>query len=311
MTKVVFFGTPQFAVPALEALINEQYQIAAAVTAPDAPVGRGQTIQTSPVSKLAKDNGLFVIQPHKLNNPEVIALLQSLGASVGILAAYGYILPPAFLQMFAHGIINIHPSLLPKYRGSSPINGVLLNGEKETGITIMVLDEEMDHGPILTQVKEPILDTDTAVTLTERLAEIGAKLLIKTLPDYLNGTLIPTAQDHAAASYTKFIKADDGLINWQKSSQEIYQAWQAYRPWPGVYTPWLGKRLKFGHLEPMQGVLGGTPGLVKGQKGRFLEIICGQGSVLVDQLQLEGGRMMTAEEFIRGHVNIIGSVLGK
>lgn len=311
MTKIVFFGTPQFAVPSLQALLKANYEVAAVVTAPDAPAGRGQEVTSSPITQLAKANNLLVIQPHKLNNPEVIALLQSLGASLGVLVAYGHILPPVFLQMFAHGIVNLHPSLLPKYRGPSPITGVLLNGEAETGVSIMVLDEEMDHGPIIAQVTEPIQNDDTAITLRDRLADIGANTLIKSLPDYISGSLKPVSQDHNLATFTKFVKAEDGLINWSQLTTQIHQAWKAYQPWPGVFTLWNGKRLKFGHLEPSKGVLGGTPGLVKAQKDRFLEVITSDSSILIDQLQLEGSRMMTAEEFIRGHVNVIGSILGQ
>ena len=307
--RLVFFGTPSFAVPALTALLESGYDIAAVVTAPDANQGRGQTLKSCPVAELARKHNLLVVQPHKLKSPEVIALLQSLGASAGVLVAYGHIIPDAILHAFARGIVNIHPSLLPKYRGSSPISSCLLNGDTETGITLMQLDEEMDHGPIISQQIETIGPQDTSQTLHDRLAKIGAQILIKKLPEYLAGEIIPEPQDHSLASYTKMIKSEDGLINWGESAQHIYRSWQAYQPWPGVFTAWQGKRLKFGHLEPLEGVFSGPVGLCLDHKGG-IAIICGQGAVRPTQLQLEGGKMLEIADFLRGHSKIVGQVVG-
>jgi methionyl-tRNA formyltransferase len=307
--RVVFFGTPQFSLPALAALVNEGYDIAAVITAPDRPAGRGLQLQSCPVATYAREQGLFVVQPDKLSRPEILPMLEALHASVAVLVAYGHIIPPGVLQLFAHGIVNIHPSLLPLYRGSSPIAGVLLDGITETGVTLMLLDEAMDHGPIIAQRREQITSADTNETLHQQLSKIGAELLVESLPKYLAGTLVPQPQDHTQATYTKLIKPENGRINWNLSAEVICRAWRAYQPWPGQFTTWQRKRLKFGRLEAVEAIPQGSPGLCKAINGR-IHVSCGSGSIQTHELQLEGGKMLAAADFLRGYPGIIGTTLG-
>ena len=283
--------------------------MAAVIPAPDRPAGRGLQLQPCPVALYAREHGLFVIQPDKLSRPEILPMLEALHASVAVLVAYGYIIPPGVLQLFAHGIVNVHPSLLPLYRGSSPIASALLNGATETGVTLMLLDEAMDHGPIIAQRLELIVTDDTNFTLHQRLSKIGAQLLVESLPKYLEGTLVPQSQDHTLATYTKLIKPENGRINWTLRAETISRAWRAYQPWPGSFTAWDGKRLKLGRIEALESTPQGVPGLCKAINGGIL-VSCGSGSVKIHELQLEGGKMLASADFLRGYPSISGSMLG-
>ncbi len=307
---MIFFGTPQFAVPSLRALLDDDYDVAAVVTAPDRPAGRGRALRKSPVAELATERGIMTMQPARLRDSSTLPMLRGLGAAVGVLVAYGQIVPPAVLEMFAHGVLNIHPSLLPRHRGSSPIQGAILSGDAETGVTLMLLDEEMDHGPILTQETYPITPDDTTATLLGPLADLGAQLLVRTLPRYLAGEVTPQAQDHDAATYTKLVKVADGIADWSLPAEEIIRRWRAYQPWPGLSTSWNGKRVKLGTMSTTD-----DSNLAQGQCRSVdagLQVGCGLGSsLIVRELQLEGGRMMPVQDTLRGYPRLNSSILDK
>lgn len=308
--RVVFFGTPQFAVPSLRALLDDDYDIAAVVTAPDRPAGRGMAVRQSPVAELAAERGIMTLQPTKLRDSSTLPMLRGLGAAVGVLVAYGQIVPTAVLEMFAHGVLNIHPSLLPKHRGSSPIQGALLSGDTETGVTLMQLDAEMDHGPILAQERYPIAPDDTTATLLGPLADLGAQLLVRTLPHYLACEVTPQPQNHDAATYTKLVKVADGVADWSLPAEEIVRRWRAYQPWPGLTANWNGKRMKLGSVS-----LGMAADLQPGYcraAGGMLQIGCASTtSISVAEVQLEGGRMTPVQDALRGHPGLNESILDK
>lgn len=298
--RVIFFGTPQFAVPSLRALLDDDYDVAAVVTAPDRPAGRGRTVRRSPVAELASERGLLTLQPTRLRDSSTLPMIRGLGAAVGVLVAYGQIVPPSVLEMFAHGTVNVHPSLLPLHRGPSPIQGALLAGDSETGVSLMLLDEEMDHGPILVQETYPIAGDDTTATLLGPLADLGAQLLVRTLPRYLAGEVRPQPQDHDSATYTKLVRASDGSADWSLPADEIVRRWRAYQPWPGLSTAWNGRRVKLGTMS-----IGAAPDLAPGQcraDGSSLLIGCAAGtSTSIGELQLEGGRMLPVADLLRGY----------
>lgn len=308
--KVVFFGTPEFTLPTLKALYQEGYNIVLVITQPDKPVGRKQIITPSPVKVEAKKLKLKVIEDLKI---ETLRLrsgqgLKDLDPDVGIVVAYGKIIPKEILDLFPNGCLNIHPSLLPKYRGPSPIQAAILSGDKETGITIIELDEKMDHGPIIQKAKVKIQKSDTAETLHDRLAQEGAKLLIKTLPDYLFGKVRSEPQNDNQASYTQILKREDGKIDWKKSAKEIERQIRAYYPWPGSFTNFVTENRVFGSpkvkilsAQVADDLSSAQPGLFNIKIGQ-LYIQCGKGSLLIKKLQPEGGKEMTGEEFIRGYM---------
>lgn len=318
--KYIFFGTPEFAAVILEKLIGAGYMPSAVICNPDEPIGRKQIITPPPVKRLIANSQwpIEVFQP--ATKSELLAISHKLSAikpDLGIIAAYGKILPKEILDIPSRGFINVHPSLLPKYRGPSPIQYAILSGDKETGITIMKVDGEMDHGEIISNLKTKIsLPTgelskgekpDTYESLSQKLAKLGAELLIKTIPDYISGKIKPVEQNHARATYTKIIKKEDGKINWSKSAYEIERMTRAYYPWPTAWTMWNGKVFKI--LKAGVSVDDDKKtGEVFLQDGE-LAVKCGDRTLIIKELQLEGGRVLTAKEFLNGHKNFIGSVL--
>ena len=232
--RVVFMGTPAFALPTLEALKTHEMPVVGVITEPDKPVGREKIITPTAVKILAGEYGLPIYQPE--NNEDLVKILKEISPDYLVVAAYGRILPVDVLKIPPYGGLNIHPSLLPKYRGASPIQAAILAGDKETGVTIMRMDEKMDHGPIVAQTTMEIKDDDTAESLKERLAIEGANLLIKALPGYLGNQKQPQEQDHQKATYIKMIKKEDGLIDWRKPAEMIERQIRAYYPWPKAYT---------------------------------------------------------------------------
>jgi len=244
-TRVLFFGTPAFTLPALERLAADtRWQIVGVVTQPDKPAGRKQQL-TAPAAKVtAAKLGLPVFQFPTLKDQAALQTIVSLNADVAVVVAYGKIIPAVILDSIPHGFLNIHPSMLPKYRGSSPIQSAMLAGERTTGVTVMILDAETDHGPILAQREVNILDDDTSESLHYSLACEGADLLLAVLPDYLDGKLKPTPQDHTAATFTEQLEKDDGKIDWRMSAEAIDRHIRAMTPWPGAWTDITGKRVK-------------------------------------------------------------------
>lgn len=326
MLRLVYMGTPQFAVPALEALVRgsapglvlpEGYEIAAVITRPDKPAGRSQEVVFSPVKQAALAHQLPVWQPgsfKKMENQEALAAYR---ADLYIVAAFGQILPQAVLDVPRYGTLNIHASLLPKYRGSSPISEAILQGETVTGVTIMVLDAGIDTGAMLLQRTLPLAEDETTASLTPKLADLGASALLDVLPRWVQGQLTPQSQDHAQASHTHMLKKEHGRLAWSQPAAVLARQVRAYIPWPHAYTMWRGKLLKIlaarpvssglDHAQPGQVTLVNVP--VEGLTRKALCIATGQGSLLVERVQLEGKKAMSSDEFIRGYGQIVGHIL--
>jgi methionyl-tRNA formyltransferase len=323
MLRIIYMGTPDFAVPALEALIRGSapgavlpagYEIATVITRPDKPSGRNREIVYSPVKQVALAHGLPVWQPGSLKKAENQEALAAYRADLFIVAAFGQILPQAVLDLPRYGTLNIHASLLPKYRGSSPVSAAILQGEQETGVTIMLLDAGIDTGPILFSRAVPLRGDETTASLTQRLAELGASTLLEALPLWIGGRLVPQPQDHALATQTRMLTKEDGRIDWSRPAEMLGRAVRAYIPWPNAYTTWRGKQLKILSASPTAADQGEPPGKVSlemlpGEGRKVLRIATGQGSLLVDQVQLEGKRAVSADEFVRGYAQIVGTVL--
>ena len=309
--KVIFFGTSEFAVPALVALQATRldsevdprragYQLQAVITQPDKPKGRKQVLSPSPVKVMAQKFNLQVLQYSTLKSPEVIEKIKSFDAVCAVVASYGKIIPQEILTAFPKGCINLHPSLLPKYRGPSPIQTAIFNGDSTTGTSIMVLDAELDHGPILAQKKIKIAASDTYLTLHNKLAEISTELLVKVLPRYLSGKVTITAQNHKKATFTKLLTRQDGKIDWRRSAPEIHNQIRAFTPWPGTWAVLNGKRLKILRAHPATALDQKlNPGEVS-QKSKKILIGCGLNGVLeVGELQLEGKIAMSVQAFLK------------
>ena len=323
MLRIIYMGTPQFAVPALEALIDgsapgkvlpEGYEIVTVITRPDKPVGRGQAIVYSPVKQAALAHGLPVWQPGSFKRPENSEALAAYAADLYIVAAFGQILPQSVLDQPHYGTLNIHASLLPRYRGVSPISEAILQGDDETGVTIILIDAGVDTGPMLLKRSIPFSDDDTTGSLTAKLADLGAQSLMAVLPRWIAGEITPELQDEQRSSHTHMLRKEDGKIQWERPAAVIARMVRAYTPWPGAYTHWRGKLLKIvaAHaitLEPDTNIVPGTV-TVRDEAGHaVLAIVTGAGFLIVKHLQLEGKKAMSAEEFLHGYAQIVGEVL--
>ena len=310
--RIVFMGTPQFAVTILESLLQSSYHVLAVYTQPDKPAGRGRPVVFPPVKKLALDRQIPVIQPETFKSSEVMEKLASFQPELIIVTAFGSILPPEVLSLPKFACLNVHPSLLPQHRGPSPVANTILCGDELTGVTIMLMDAGMDTGPILAQEKVGISFMDTTGSLSSKLADVGAKLLLETLPKWLGDELKPQAQDESQATYSKLITSQDAEIDWHLSSVELWRRVRAYNPWPSCYTWCQGKRLRILESIPYgdlgQGELGEVIALTEPQG---VGVVSGQGILGLRQVQLEGRRQMSVDDFIRGKRDFIGCVLGK
>jgi methionyl-tRNA formyltransferase len=325
MFRIVYMGTPHFAALALLALIEHTapgdllpggYEIASVITRVDKPVGRGRGIVFSPVKQAALEHNIPVWQPGSLKKAENSAKLAELHADLYIVAAFGQILPQAVLDQPRYGTLNIHASLLPKYRGVSPISEAILQGDQETGVTIMLLDAGIDTGPMLAQRSIPIDRDDTTGSLTDKLAQLGATTLLETLPLWINGEITPQPQDTSLASYTHMLRKEDGAISWQEPAALLARKVRAYTPWPGAYTHWHGKLLKIIAAEASDERSEGTmrPGIVymlQEQGRKTLAVATGSGALIIRRVQIEGKRAMSADEFLRGYGQIVGETLGE
>jgi methionyl-tRNA formyltransferase len=307
--RIVFFGTPSFALPSLETLIQGSDKVVAVVTQPDREKGRGRKVIASPVKELALRKGLSILQPEKVKEVSFQEKLKGFGADLFVVAAYGQILPKTVLDLPKCGAMNIHASLLPKYRGSAPIAWTILNGEKKTGITTMLMDEGMDTGDILLQSEIPIHEDETTETLHDRLASLGAQLLSETLEKMKKGEIHPTPQDHSKATYAPMLKKEDGEIDWTKGAEEIDRQVRAFHPWPGAYTEWQGQILKIYKGEVRKGKAAGKAGTVLWVGTDFIEIETEKDSYLLKEVQLEGKRRMSMRDFLSGHPISVGEVL--
>jgi methionyl-tRNA formyltransferase len=310
--KLIFCGTPQFAVPSLEKLAAAGFDLRLVVTQPDRPQGRGMELTASPVKQSALKLGFPVVQPDKIRkNEEFQKQLREINPDAIVVVGYGRIIPPWMLELPRFGNINVHGSLLPKYRGAAPIQWAIASGETVTGITTMRLDEGLDTGGILLQREMPILSGDTAVTLAPRLAALGADLLLDTLHGIEQGTVVPVPQDHSRATLAPILKKEDGLIDFSRSATEIHNRLRGFQPWPGAYTSFRGKNLKIvaGQAAGNAGPL--SPGELRVAGDRLLAG-CGSGTALeLMQVQLEGKRAMAAREFVNGYGPKAGEKLGR
>ena len=305
--KFVFFGGADFSTEVLQYLLEAGWIPSLVITNKPQPVGRRQILTPSPVFDLAKQRQLPILEVAGLKGGEIVNQIQSTKSPLGILVALGMIVPQNLINVFSDGIVNIHPSLLPKWRGPSPIQYSLLNGDNETGVSLMLLDKEIDHGPILTREKVNIKPDDTFPDLSITLSNLGAKLLIEKVPDYVSGKLKATNQDHSMMTFCKMIKREDGLVDWHKKASQIYNQWRAFTPWPGIFTTWQGKRLKLIKIN-LTNVKASTPGLVLEQDGQLL-INCADFCLRIDELQLEGGKALFAANFLKGHLRLVNFLL--
>ena len=310
MAKIVFFGTPRFGVPVLQALI-EHHDVVLVVTQPDRLAGRGRRrLQLSPVKQVAQAHGIEMLQPARLRrDPDAVARLRQADADLFVIAAYGQILRPNVLAIPRHGCIGVHASLLPELRGAAPIAAAILQGKEETGVTLMLTDIGMDTGPILAQAHLPIAPDDTTETLSEKLAHLGAHLLIQTLPAWLSGKIAPRPQDDALATSAPRIKTSDGSIDWQQTALEIDRQIRAYTPWPSAFCTYGKTRLKILRTHPLPGWRGeGLPGNVM-RVPEGIGVVTGQGLLLLDEVQLAGKKPMSVEQFCQGQRTFVNSFL--
>lgn len=313
--KIIFFGTPEFSLPSLEALLRRGFNIVAVVTNPDEPAGRKQEITPPPVKVFAQKHNIPVFQPEKLDDKILSELPE---ADCFVVVAYGKLIPKSFLDKPKHGIVNVHPSLLPRWRGPSPLQYTILHGDKEAGVTIMKIDEQMDHGPILMQRKLGITDGEskkiTYKDIHDKLAKVGAELLVETLLDWFRGEIEPKQQDDNKATFSKLLRKDDGRINWERPAEEIERMVRAFNPWPGTWTHWphdskiFRIRIEEADWSEKEPAEGGS-GFVWGDVDDPILIKTGRGSLIVKKILLEGKISLDAKEFVRGHPNFRGSCL--
>ena len=307
--RLVFMGTPVFAVPALNHLVLNDYEVAAVYTQPDRPSGRGCNTVSSPIKQAAESFNLKIVQPQNLKRPEVVEELAALKPDVIVVAAFGQILPQSVLSLPKYGCINIHPSLLPKYRGAMPVAASLLNGDRFAGVSIMLMDKGLDTGPVLAQAQIPVLDYDNTGVLTDKLSLIGAYLLQEVLPGWIRGEITPRCQQESNASYFGTITKESGEIDWTQPAEVIWRKVRAFYPWPGCYTRWQGKNLKIIESVPIvskeESSIGQAVLLPEGGFG----IRTGEGILKVLSLQLEGKKQMSSDEFLRGQRQFTGTVL--
>jgi methionyl-tRNA formyltransferase len=298
--RVVFMGSPEFSVPTLRRLA-EEYAVVGVVTQPDRPAGRGRVLTPPPVKVLAQSLGIEVIQPEKLREPEAQAQLQAWAPDLIVVTAFGQILRKSVLELPRYGCINVHASLLPRWRGAAPIQAAILHGDARTGTTIMVMDPGVDTGPTLAEQPMDILVEDTAGSLGERLSSAGAYLLIRTLPGYLNGSIHPQPQDDSQATYAPMLKKEEGLLDFTQPAAALERRVRAFNPWPGAFIDWQGQPLKIhrAHSLPCSQPSPGLRCIVDGLPA----ISTGQDCLVLDEVQPAGKRPMPARDFLRGNRN--------
>ena len=298
--RIVFMGTPEFAVPSLRALLDAGHDVAAVFTQPDKPQGRRMTLTPPPVKQAAEENGIPVFQPKTLKSPEEVSRISGMNPDAIVVAAYGKILPKAVLDIPKFGCINVHASLLPKYRGAAPIQAAILNGDAEAGVTIMMMAEACDTGDILFEKATPIGPEENTPGLTKRLADLGAGLLVTALKAVEDGSAVPQKQDDARSSYVSLITKKMSPVDWSRTAQEIHNQIRALDPWPAASAELEGHRLKIYRSRPAGGEYG-EPGLVVPGSEKFI-VCCGDGSALeLLEVQTEGGKKMSGSDFLRGH----------
>lgn len=320
--RAIFMGTPGFAATILRRLLapDSPVEVVGVVTQPDRPVGRSQVLVPPPVKALATAHGIPVLQPVTFRRPAAAAALARLQPDIGIVAAYGKILPPAILAIASHGYLNVHASLLPRWRGAWPVGAAILAGDAETGVSIMRLDEGMDTGPVLAIHPEPIFLDDTTASLEARLAMLGANVLVETLPRYIEGLVTPSPQNDHEATYCRPVRKADGLVDWSQPAAAIERQIRAMQPWPVASTTWNSKQLRLlkAHVlearETLQAGAAGDAELAPGTVialGKDAGVTTGEDVLALDQVQLEGKGVTLVRSFINGYRSFVGSQLGE
>jgi methionyl-tRNA formyltransferase len=308
--RIVFLGTPQFAVPTLECLLASRHTVVGVVTQPDRARGRGQKVSDSPVKTVALAHGLPIVQPEKLRRPEVIETLRSWNPDLGVVAAYGKIIPKNILELPRLGMINVHASLLPKYRGAAPVHRAVIDGERETGVTIMRVEEMLDSGPMFAKVTRPIGPDDTSDILERDLAQLGAPLLVSVVDRMSEGEVRSELQDFMVCSYAPKITRDEGLIDWTLPAIYIHNRVRGLYPWPHAYTYLNGQRLILWKTHVDDGDTDADPGTVLDVTPDGILVAAGHGSrIAIEELQTEGRRPMKARQFLAGHPIPVGARL--
>jgi methionyl-tRNA formyltransferase len=307
--RVVFFGTPQFAVPTLRELLRSKHTVVGVVTQPDRPRGRGYKVSDSPVKTLALEHGVPVIQPDRLRTPEVMNTLQAWQPDIGVVAAYGKIIPEAILTVPRLGMINVHASLLPKYRGAAPVHRAVIDGERETGVTIMRVEKLLDAGPMLAKVTRPIGPDETSDVVERDLAELGAPLLVTVLDQFTAGDVSQELQDFMLCTHAPKLTKEEGLIDWTLPAIYIHNRVRGLYPWPHAYTYLDGKRLIVLKTGPTDDTTDAPPGTIV-DTSHGIQVATGHRQRLaIEQLQPEGKRAMSAQEFLAGHPLKVGARL--
>lgn len=307
--RIVFMGTPDFSVPALEALVKGGHQVIAAVTQPDKPKGRGKAVLMTPVKEKALEMGIPVYQPVKVREPEFVKMLADLAPDVIVVVAFGQILPKSILEIPRYGCVNIHASLLPKYRGAAPIQWAVIDGEKETGVTTMFMNEGLDTGDMLEKEVVPLDPKETGGSLHDKLSAVGGRLILSTLKGLEDGTLKGTPQTDEGSCYAKMLKKSLGDIDWTMDGAAIERLIRGLNPWPSAYTSLHGKTLKIWDADVTDREYGVEPGTVAEVSKDQLIIQTGKGSLSVRSLQLEGKKRMDIQDFLRGYSLEKGTVL--
>ncbi|MDD3486793.1 MAG: methionyl-tRNA formyltransferase [Candidatus Moranbacteria bacterium] len=312
-TKIIFFGTPEIGATVLGSLIENNFDVVAVVAQPDKKIGRKQEIEYSPAKKTALENRIKIFQPENLKDEKVVDELKKLDPGLFVVAAYGKILPKGLLEIPKFGAINVHPSLLPKFRGPTPVPAAILASEKETGVTLILMDEKMDEGDILAQEKMKIRSDETADQLMERLAEMGAAMVGPAIEKWVAGGISAVPQDGAKASYCQIIRREDGKIDWSEPAEKIYNKWRAFQPWPGIFTFFPDKnntkRMKLVEINIIPGT---NAAQTVGEVIKYREKIAVQaenGLIILKKIQLEGKKEMMADDFLKGRPDFIGKIL--
>jgi methionyl-tRNA formyltransferase len=309
--RLVFMGTPDFATASLEALLRSDDSVIGIVTQPDRPKGRGHILTPSPVKLLALRDQIPLLQPLKMKDPEFLQALAGWEPDLIVVAAYGRILPPAILSFPPRGCINVHASLLPKYRGAGPIQWAIINGETETGITTMLMDEGMDTGAMLLQKAIPITPDDTAGTLSSHLAELGGRLLVETITRLKAGTLVPQPQDASRATLAPLLKKEDGMIDWTLPAMVLANRVRGLSPWPGAYTNVVGgESWTIWKVLALPGPITQPPGMIVAVTREVIHVATGDGVLAITELQPANSRRMAASRYLAGHPVAVGLQLG-
>jgi len=304
--RIIFMGTPAFACPTLQTMIDRNENLVAVFTQPDRPKGRGQKLQSPPVKELALNHGIPVFQPPKVRTPEVIEQIRDLKPDLIVVVAFGQILPKALLDIPPQGCVNVHASLLPRYRGAAPLNWCIVNGETETGVTTMLMDVGLDTGPMLLKKSTPIDQDEDILCLHDRMSLMGAQLLAETLDGLKAGRIIPESQDDSQSCYAPLLKKEHGVIDWQRPATALHNQIRGLAAWPGVVSCLDGSPFKLHRTKVAHGT--GVPGTVIASGKTGLEVACGQGSLIIRELQAPGSKKMDTGSFLTGHPIPVGSV---